>query len=118
MSQDSNLQILMSTTYSQSISLRQGSTTICCIRCTSVATDGHFADRETRAWLLQVFREADSGKTVVHTDLVLHAINATADAFPSEQKRLFLQDSQQAVNPDGPVISLTASVKDRSSDWL
>jgi len=66
---------------------------------------------------LQAFREADSGKSVVQTDLVLHAINATADAFPAEQQRLCLQDAQLAQRSGNHVV-VTASSSDCCSDWL
>lgn len=65
----------------------------------------------------QAFREADSGKSVVQTDLVLHAINATADAFPAEQQRLCLQDAQLAQRSGNHVV-VTASSSDCCSDWL
>lgn len=59
---------------------------------------------------LQAFREADSDKHTVPTDLVVDAINGTADNIPLSQQRAWLQDA----GPEMPLMGIS----EFEADWL
>lgn len=63
---------------------------------------------------LQTFREADSGKHIVPTELVVEAINATADNIPLSQQRAWLLDARGDSGPNMPLMD----VGKFEADWL
>lgn len=68
----------------------------------------------SRSCLLQIFREAESDKHIVPTDLVLDAINATANNIPLSLQRAWLQDVRADGSPGMPLMD----VGEFEADWL
>lgn len=64
--------------------------------------------------VLQIFREAESDKHIVPTDLVLDAINATADNIPLPLQRGWLQDVRANDSPGTRLFD----VDQCEADWL